>query len=166
MQTILIPTDFDSTSVNCISSLCKQLPEQELNFIFIHMFKLSDRMGDLLMLSRRNREYKYVSQSFYDQCELMKQTHPQIKAIKIEFFYGSTVGMFRDYLENAGVSQILDPSFCSTGKLNNNSIDPGLLVQRSGVPVININTNIPVTALPKRSIIEETETVETLLAEA
>nr|WP_294876169.1 hypothetical protein [uncultured Pedobacter sp.] len=164
MQTILIPTDFNPTSVNCIPTLCKQLPEQELNFIFIHMFKLSDRMGDLLMLSRRNREYKYVSQEFYDQCELMKQTYSVIKAIKIEFFYGSTVGMFRDYLENAGVNQILDPSYCSTGKLNSNSIDPALLVQRSGTPVIHINTNTPVAELPKRKIILETETLETLLA--
>lgn len=161
MQTILIPTDFNCTSVNCITSLCNQLPEQELNFIFIHMFKLSDRIGDLLMLSRRNKEYKYVSQEFYDQCELMKQNHPQIKAIKIEFFYGSTVGMFRDYLENAGVNQILDPSNCSTGKLNNNSADPGLLVQRAGFPIIHISTNQPVTKLPKREIILETEALLT-----
>lgn len=163
MQTILIPTDFNCTSVNCIPSLCQQLPEGEFNFIFIHMFKLSDRMGDLLMLSRRNREYKYVSQQFYDQCELMKQTYAQIKAIKIEFFYGSTVGMFRDYLENAGVSHILAPLHCSTGKLNNSSIDPALLIQRSGVPVIHINENPAVKELPRRKIILETET---LLAEA
>ncbi|ATP57576.1 hypothetical protein CPT03_14390 [Pedobacter ginsengisoli] len=163
MQTILISTDFNCNSVNCIPSLCKQLPEQELNFIFIHMFKLSDRMGDLLMLSRRNKEYKYVSQQFYDQCELMKQTYPQIKAIKIEFFYGSTVGMFRNYLENAGVTQILAPAHCSTDKLNNSSIDPALLIQRSGTPVMHINENQPVKELPKRKIILEPET---LLAEA
>jgi len=123
------------------------------------MFKLSDRMGDLLMLSRRNREYKYVSQQFYDQCELIKQTNPQVKAIKIEFFYGSTVGMFRDYLENAKVSQILAPSHCSTNKLNSNSIDPALLVQRSGIPVIHINPTPPVKELPKRKIILEPETL-------
>lgn len=138
MQTILIPTDFNTAALNCIPSLCKQHKDQELRFNFVHMFKLSDSIGELLMLSRRNREFEQVSDEFYSRCNQLKAEYKQIKAIKIDFLYGSTLSYFKNYLENNDINAVLDASDCFVGKINKSSIDPQVLVQKSGLPIVSV----------------------------
>jgi len=138
MKTILIPTDFSLSSLQCIPDLCAGHPDKEINLVFLHMFNLSDSMGDLLMLSRRSKEYTYVSDDFYIQCEELKREVPQVAAIRIEFFYGSTVSMFKNFIEDQEISHILHPDFCSCQKLNKNSIDPASLISRSNVPTLQV----------------------------
>ncbi|MBE9584933.1 hypothetical protein IM792_10780 [Mucilaginibacter sp. JRF] len=141
MQTVLIPTDFNIEALKAIPLVCKQMNEEKLSFIFIHMFKLSDSVTDLLMLSRRSREYEQVSDEFYNGCTALKQQYPQIAAIKVEFLYGSTLSMFKNFLEDNDVSQVLDVKHCYAGKINKSSIDPAVLIQKSGLPVLSLKPN-------------------------
>jgi len=103
------------------------------------MFKLSDSIGDLLMLSRRSREFENISDDFYNKCTTYKAQLPNIEVIKIEFFYGSTISMFRNFLENHEVDCVLNPADCSCSKINKSSIDPAILIEKSALPVISIN---------------------------
>lgn len=139
MKTILIPTDFSQRSLDCIPSLCSQYDTQKVSFVFVHMFKLSDSIGDLLMLSRRSREFENISDDFYNKCTTYKAQLPNIEVIKIEFFYGSTISMFRNFLENHEVDCVLNPADCSCSKINKSSIDPAILIEKSALPVISIN---------------------------
>jgi hypothetical protein len=156
MQIILIPTDFKASGFDCIPALCSQVKGEELKLIFVHVFKLSDSISELLMLSRRNREYAHVSDEFYNNCTQAKRMYPQIKEMKIEFLYGSTVSMFRNFIEANEIDAVLDPADCAVGKINKNSIDAALLIKRSGLPVININKPdvAPVSVSPEEELEE------------
>lgn len=138
MKTILIPTDFNTSALNCIPNLCNQFKDQELTIIYLHVFKLSDDMGDLLMLSRRSKEYAYVNDDFYRIAGELKNQHPQIMAIKIEFLYGGTLAMFKNFLEAHSVTYILNPADCSCSKLNKSSLDPFVLTGKSGLPTVSV----------------------------
>lgn len=140
MQTILIPTDFSTSSLDAMSPLCSQNHSEELTLVFVHLFKLSDSIGDLLMLSRRSREYEYVGEAFYQQCEELKVQFPNIKAIKIEFFYGSTLVLFKSFLDFHEISGILHSSNCSWSSINAASINPNVLTHKLGLPEVTIRT--------------------------
>src|SRR3954463_5437544 len=124
MKTILIPTDFNASSLSFIPELCAGAQDAELQLVFVHLFRLSDSITDLLMLSRRSREFEHVGEDFLLRCRELQQQNPKISAFRIEFFYGSTLSMFRNFLEAQEISCILHPDLCSWKKLNAASIDP------------------------------------------
>jgi len=138
MKNILIPTDFNVDALACIQDLCRQHENSRIQLIFIHFFKLSDSITDLLMLSRRNKEYDYVSDEFYAACETLKSKFPQLAAVKVDFFYGSTLGMFRNYLEAHAIDAVLDLKNCSLKPLNKMSVHPEGLIQKCGLDVVRI----------------------------
>ncbi|WP_407425446.1 hypothetical protein [Arcticibacter sp.] len=139
MKTILIPTDFSSQAFDCIPSLCAQLQPETLNIVFIHLFKLSDSINDLLLLSRRNKEYEHVSDDFYQQCEETKRVYKAVKAIRIEFFYGSTLSRFKNFIEANSIDYIVHPEDCTVSSLTKLSIDPSVLVGRCSVPLLRVH---------------------------
>lgn len=139
MRTILIPTDFNAQALNCIPDLCATMNEKELNIIFVHLFRLSDSITDLLMLSRRSREFEHINDDFYSGCQELKANFPMISSIRVEFFYGSTLSMFKNFLDANQVDCILHPGFCHCEKLGKASIDPSALLAKSGLPMITIS---------------------------
>jgi len=138
MRHILVPTDFNVSSFDCFPNICRQLDQEELSFVFVHVFKLSDSITDLLMLSRRSREFEQVSEAFYERGRVIRAAYPQIKSIRIEFLYGATLNMFRDFLEVNTIDSVLEPESCILGKINKQSIDPLVLIQKSGLPVLQV----------------------------
>jgi hypothetical protein len=135
-QTILIPTDFSGASFDCIPALAEQFNGRTLNLVFTHLFKLSDSITDLLMLSRRNKEYQYIKDDFYTRCHEIRARYPQIESIKIEFFYGSTLSTFKNFLQANNITGILDPGSCTWKKLNSQSVEPASLLGRVTIPVV------------------------------
>lgn len=152
MKTILIPTDFSPVSLNCIPNLCAQFHKEQLNFVFVHLFKVSDSINDLLMLSRRSREYDYITDDFYTRIRAIKQEFAQVSAIKIEFFFGSTMVMFRNFIEANEVSHILQVQDCSYTPLNKSSIDPFSFTAKLSLPVVSLIAleKIVAQAVPER----------------
>ncbi|RFZ85948.1 hypothetical protein DYU05_10290 [Mucilaginibacter terrenus] len=139
MKTILIPTDYQPDALKCIQGITNQVRGEGINLVFVHMFKLSDSENDLLMLSRRSREYERVSDEFYKQLRDIRAQNPQIYNVKLEFLYGSTLGMFRNFLDANEVDMILESESCSFGAIHKSSINPDVLVQKSGLPVLKLN---------------------------
>ena len=138
MRILLIPTDYQLSALDCIPNLCMQARNEEFTFIFVHVFKLSDSISELLLLSRRSREFEQISDEFYEQCEALKATYPQIKKFKMEFLYGNTLSMFRNFIEDNEVDAVLDLSSCSIARINKSSIDPRILIQKSGLPIVTV----------------------------
>jgi len=137
MKTILIPTNYQASSLDSVRDICELLKDDEIKLVFVHMFKLSDSIGELLMLSKRSREYEKVSDDFYKGCVALRNEYDCVKAIKIDFLYGSTMSIFRNFLEDNEIDMVLDAKCCSYGQIHKSSIDPTILVEKSGLPIIN-----------------------------
>jgi hypothetical protein len=137
MKTILIPTDYQASSLDCIHAVCRQFRDEDLSLVFVHVFKLTDSFSDVITLSRRSREYEKVSDEFYRYCNVLRAQYPQIQNIKIDFLYGSKLSMFKQFIEHNEVDMVLNTEGCTFTQIHQSSVDPALLIQRSGLPVIN-----------------------------
>lgn len=92
------------------------------------------------MLSRRSRDYENVSDEFYQKLNDYKKRYPnQVKNIGIEYFYGSTVSAFKNFIEAFEVDCIAYPKDYDFKALNKYSIDPKYLTERSGCEVVYLN---------------------------
>ena len=142
MKTILVPTDFNVESIKIIDSLVVTNKPEEITIVFIHAFKLSDSITDMLMLSRRSRDYENVSDDFYTQLNLYKQKYPNhIKSIGIDYFYGSSVAAFKNFIEAKNADLIAYPKDHNFTAINKYSIDPATLTKRCGCDVLEIDIN-------------------------
>ncbi|MGY0040442.1 hypothetical protein [Pedobacter sp. NJ-S-72] len=137
MKTILIPTDFNETSVYLSEDILKNFKNEPVKLIFFHAYKLTDSISDLLMLSRRSAEYGQIPESFHRACYDLKKTHQgQIEAITIEYFYGSTMAAFRNFAEANEVDFIYCPATYTFRPISKYSINPDVFLNKSGIPVI------------------------------
>ena len=155
-QNILIPTDFSLESLNAVTGLLQKRPDQKFNISLVHFMQLSDSITELLMLARRNREYQYISAEFETAMHRIRKHNPeQVALIHTEFFYGSTVALFKNYLEAKDVDMIVTLQGHTYAKLNQNSIDPTLLLLRSGCTLFNLSSALiqPVT----KAVVEQPE---------
>ncbi|WP_443939787.1 hypothetical protein [Pedobacter sp. MW01-1-1] len=157
MKTILVPTDFSLESTQIIEAIVAQQGDEKVNIIFLHAFKLSDSITDMLMLSRRSRDYETVPDEFYERLKQSKSAHAQtINNMGIEYFYGSTVAAFKNFIEAFEVDQIAYLQDYPFKPLNKYSIDPKLLTERSGCPILVFNQDqIPASENLLESKIEE-----------
>jgi len=136
MKTLLIPTDFTQQSVQGIPALLQKYYPEKINFVLVHMLKITDNVGELLMLSRRNVEYRQIPDNFYIRCrETERRYAERIGKINITFFYGSTVATFNNFLEAHEINAIVSPHD-GYQLLFKNSIDPEILLSRSGIEVL------------------------------
>ena len=163
MKTILIPTDYQASSLDSVHAVCRQLKNEDINLVFVHVFKLSDSYADLLMLSRRSREYEKVSDEFYRYCNVLRAQYPQIKNIKIDFLYGSTLSMFKDFIEHNEVDMVLEKDSYLFTPIHQSSVDPLLLIKRSGLPVINIPKGDYTKMMRKQNVVAPAYQHEELL---
>ncbi|WP_199139454.1 hypothetical protein [Pedobacter sp. ASV12] len=140
MKTLLVPTDFNPESTKIIDAFLLTQNCNELNIIFLHAFKLSDSITDMLMLSRRSRDYEHVSDAFYQKMDHYKQKYgSKIGRIGIEYFYGSTLVAFKNLLEALQVDAIAYPQDYDFCPINKYSIDPNYLIMRAGCRVFELN---------------------------
>jgi hypothetical protein len=137
MKNILIPTDYQASSLDCIHAVCRQFREEDLSLVFVHVFKLTDSFSDVITLSRRSREYEKVSDEFYRYCNVLRAQYPQIRNIKIDFLYGSKLSMFKQFIEHNEIDVVLNTEGCAFTPIHQSSVDPALLIERSGLHVIN-----------------------------
>jgi hypothetical protein len=138
MKNILIPTDYQASSLDYIHAVCRQFKGENLNLVFVHVFKLTDSFSDIITLSRRSREYEKVSDEFYRYCNVLRAQYPQIQNIKMDFLYGSKLSMFKQFIEHNEIDIVLDTEGCAFTQIHQSSVDPALLIKRSGLPVINV----------------------------
>ena len=140
MKTVLVPTDFNVESLKIIDSLVLTNKPENVKIIFMHAFKLSDSITDMLMLSRRSRDYEKVSDEFYIKMNAYKQKYPnEIEFMGIDYFYGSTVAAFKNFIEGLNVNCIGYPKAYNFNPIHKSSIDPRLLTKRCGCEVTELD---------------------------
>ncbi len=152
MKTILVPTDFNLKVFDCISPLVRKFKQEELCIIFTHMFRLSDSITDLLMLSRRTKEFEHVSDAFKEEMKLVKTLNNTVKYVKIDFVYGSTLSLFKNFLEGNDVDYVVDTEFSPVKKLSKASVEPSSFVEKSGLPIINITQEVAIQKLKNQDV--------------
>jgi hypothetical protein len=140
---IIIPSDFTLSSLNIIPVLIERYPKQKLNISLVHFLQLSDSISDLLLLSRRSREYQLISDEFYAGCTMLKNDYAdQIENIIPDFFYGNTIAVFKNYLEEKETDLIAMPENHNYARLTSNSFDPTILMQRSGYKIVTLKAEV------------------------
>jgi len=140
---ILIPTDFSLASLTTVTNLLQKQPDQKFNIVLVHFMQLSDSISELLMLSRRATDYQHISTEFDEHLNVLRrQKKDQLLTLGYEFFYGSTVAVFKNYLEAKEIDTIVMLKGHNYQKLTNYSIDPAVLVQKSNYPVIELASHI------------------------
>jgi len=140
MKTVLVPTDFNVESLKIIDSLVFTNKPENVGVIFMHAFKLSDSITDMLMLSRRGRDYEKVSDEFYTEMDAYKQKYPNdVKFIGIEYFYGSTVAAFKNFIEGVNADCIAYPKDYNFNPIHKFSINPASLTKHCGCQVIDLD---------------------------
>lgn len=146
MKNILIPSDFSLQSLDCIPSLTERFKHDRLNISLVHVFLLTDSVTELMLLSRRNRDYEHVSLQFWNRCVELEHTYRKhINSIRVKCFYGCTVAVFRNYLEGHGIDLIVYPEQYQFRKLCKESLDPAKLIARCGWEVLVLNQETPAT---------------------
>jgi hypothetical protein len=141
MTRILVPTDFKAESAKIIDAIALQPNFKEVTIIFLHAFKLSDSISNLLMLNRRSRDYENVSDDFYKKIDQYTVKYKgKVKAIGIEFFYGSTAAAFKNLMEGLKIDLIVYAQDYNFNPINKYSIDPKYLTLRSGCEVLELDT--------------------------
>lgn len=140
MKTVLVPTDFNLESVQIIDALFQDQPHEAFKIVFIHAFKISDSITDMLMLNRRSRDYENISDEFYQTLNHYKNTYQNQINLGVEYFYGSTVAAFKNFVENLEVDYIAYPKNYNFKPINKFSIDPKYLTERSGCKLLVLDT--------------------------
>lgn len=144
MKNILIPSDFSIQSLDCIKELLSKFKDDRLTIVFIHVFLLTDSISELMLLSRRRKEYDYVSRQFWDQCKKLEREHcTRIHSIQVKCFYGSTVAVFKNFLEGHGIDLIVYPAHYQFRKLSKRSVDPTEFIAKCGREVMKLSGEVP-----------------------
>jgi hypothetical protein len=156
---ILIPTDFSLASLEVIPALINQNPGKKYCIVLVNFLGLSDSITELLMLSRRSRDYEHITQEFMDKCtRLSNEYKSQIECLQTEFFYGNTVAVFKNYLEAREIHQIAKLKDHAFIKLTNRSYDPETLLERSKCKLITLQPYVK----PQPVKVKALDTVEQL----
>lgn len=143
MKNVLIPTDYTLESIKIIEALIFSKKCEQINIVFVHAFKISDSITDLLMLSRRSRDYEHICDEFYEQLNLCKSKYAkEIKNIRLEYFYGNTVAAFKNFLDALEIDHIAYAKDYNFKSINKYSISPKYLTERSGCATIELDAAI------------------------
>jgi hypothetical protein len=142
MKNILIPTDFSIESLRCIEPLTRKFRNERLNILFVHLFCISDSLLDVLKFSRRNKDYDYIHEEFWTQCNRLEKKHAlRITSIRVKYFYGGTMAVFKNLLEANNIDVVVYPENYHFKKLSNKSLDPSQFIEKCGKEVVRIHSH-------------------------
>lgn len=143
MKNVLIPTDYTVESIKIIEALIFSKKCEQVNFVFVHAFKISDSITDLLMLSRRSKDYEHISDEFYTALNQCKSKYAkEINNIRLEYFYGNTVAAFKNFLDALNIDHIAYAKDHQFSSINKYSINPKYLTERAGCATIELDTTL------------------------
>lgn len=137
MKTIIIPSDFSIESIQVAETIVRNAKE-EVRILFIHMFHVADDIQDLLFSNYRKKEYEFVSDEFRHECDMLKNVYTgRLKSITIEFFYGSKLAVFKNFLDYNNADFIAYSKSYGMPKLGKSSIEALPVIQKCGLPLID-----------------------------
>lgn len=136
MKTIIIPSDFSMESFQVAEVIVRNSSERT-RILFTHLFHVADDIQDLLFSNYRKKEYEFVSLKFRQECDMLKNLYPEIlKNVRIEFFYGSKLASFKNFLDYNQADYIAYSKSYGIPKLSKSSIDALPVIMKCGLPLI------------------------------
>lgn len=140
MKTIIIPSDFSLESLRVADAVLRTYQE-EVAFVFIHLFHVADDIQDLLFSSYRKKEYELVPDEFSKECNMMKDlSGGKLKSYKIEFFYGNRLAPFKNFLDYHNADVIAYSEYYGVPKLSKSSLEAVSVIKKAGLPLFNADT--------------------------
>lgn len=137
MKTVVIPSDFSIESIQVAEKIVRDSKE-EMRIIFTHLFHVADDIQDLLFSNYRKKEYEFVSETFRNECKILEDLYSEtLKSIKIEFFYGSRLASFKNFLDYNQADYIAYSESHGIPKLSKSSLETLPVVKKCGLPLID-----------------------------
>ena len=137
MKTVVIPSDFKIESIQIAETVVRDSHE-EVKIIFIHLFHVADDIQDLLFSNYRKKEYEFVSETFRNECKILQDLYSEkLKSVKIEFFYGSRLAVFKNFLDYNKADCIAYSESYGIPKLAKSSLDALPIIKKCGLPLID-----------------------------
>ena len=137
MKTVVIPSDFSIESIQVAETIIRDSKE-EVRIIFIHLFHVADDIQDLLFSNYRKKEYEFVSETFRNECNILKDLYSEtLNSIKIEFFYGSRLASFKNFLDYNQADCIAYSERYGIPKLSKSSLETLPVIKKCGLPLID-----------------------------
>ncbi len=159
MKHIVIPTDFSIRSLKMVNQVAEHFRgEEQLAITLLHTMHPPTAIIDLLFLGKKNEYNEMISEDFRDACEIIQNKYASvIKQLKVQFVYGNTRRVIKNFLEANQTSLVVLPEDFSFQYTNKNSQDAIPLLQKCGYPVLKIK-------LPVNKSIEKEIVADLLLA--
>ena len=136
MKTIVIPSDFSNESIQVAETILRN-DKTDIRFVFTHLFHVADDIQDLLFSNYRKKEYEFVSEEFNKQVQILKSVYPHLVSVKTEFFYGSKLAGFKNFLDYNDAEIIAYSESYGVPKLSKSSIDAMPVIKKCGMYLIN-----------------------------
>lgn len=137
MKHILIPTDFSAKSLELIRFTANVFADEEIKVTLLHILRMPEGISDLLLLPRHGKHYRLVTDEFRKGYEDLQKVYRQtIKRLHVEFLYGDTNALFRNFLFAQHIDAIVYPENYQFLKPSKDSVDPKALIRKSGCPVL------------------------------
>lgn len=136
MKTIVIPSDFSNESIQVAETILRN-DKTDIRFVFTHLFHVADDIQDLLFSNYRKKEYEFVSDEFNKQVQILKSVYPHLVSVKTEFFYGSKLAGFKNFLDYNDAETIAYSESYGVPKLSKSSIDAMPVIKKCGMHLIN-----------------------------
>ena len=141
MKSILIPTDFTTSSLRLISAATAHFKGQLLQIHLVHALEPDDSIAGLLYLNKRPKLHSLYNDTFLQACEMIKNKYASvISKISIAFYLGNSENSKNSFLNTRGIDAIVLPvnysyKDCSSG----HSVAPVMLWENTSLAIIYLS---------------------------
>ncbi len=132
-KNILIPTDFQLSSLNAIKKVVIDLEANEsVQITLVHGYVLSDSITDLLFYSPNKIINKLANKEFIEGCQLLQNKYASvIKKVNLELFHGQNQNAFQQFCQRRGIHKAYIPSLLLPTYVSKNSFDLSDFIRKS-----------------------------------
>jgi len=152
MRTILIPTDFTVDSLIAVKKTLHINNDDQIKIVLFHCISISDSITDLLTFSRGRLIRELSTQPFNDACEIMRNKFSNLYSIHVEVFTGDTNAAFNNFVEGCDADIICLMDKYGYKMPSKFSRDPLPFVQKSEIPALKIELEVPSSSLSKNQL--------------
>jgi len=108
--TILIPTDFNVSSLEPLKALLQFQDEDSIHVLLVHGVYQSNSISDLLFFDQSDLKMELAGKEFLSKLnKLEKELKSKVASIQITFFSGFTQSSFEQFTETNKVDRIIIP---------------------------------------------------------
>lgn len=138
MRNVLIPTDFSIESLRLAEQTLEALDDQTMTITLFHAFDINGFAPDMLGSSRRLPYGHLLTDAFRIACKKLKENYPQtLQSIHVRHMYGNNNAVFRNFIDAHDIDMIVYPPNYVFNAITPQSINPGSLFEKSGIPLIS-----------------------------